>query len=174
MGISYGGWLTSQYALRFPGRLDRIVLLAPAATILPFRSECVVRLTSAVLPHHYFRKSATYWILEDAVNKDSSTRSLVDDLIEDMDMGAQCFKFKVLPNPTVLSDQELNSIQVPMLFLVGENEKIYSAQKAVQRLNNVAPQIAAEIIPGCGHDLWIVQTEKVKGFGVFAATLTLK
>jgi pimeloyl-ACP methyl ester carboxylesterase len=41
MGLSYGGWLTSQYALRFPDRLDKIVLLAPGGTILPIRLDMV-------------------------------------------------------------------------------------------------------------------------------------
>ncbi len=31
VGLSYGGWLTSQYALGFPQRLHRVVLLALAA-----------------------------------------------------------------------------------------------------------------------------------------------
>lgn len=39
MGMSYGGWLTSRYALRFPNRLRKIVLLAPPATVLPMRFE---------------------------------------------------------------------------------------------------------------------------------------
>src|SRR3990172_6582986 len=30
IGLSYGGWLVSQYALRFPERLHKVVLLAPA------------------------------------------------------------------------------------------------------------------------------------------------
>jgi len=34
-GLSYGGWLTSQYALHQPERLGRVVLLAPAGTVLP-------------------------------------------------------------------------------------------------------------------------------------------
>ena len=50
-----------------------------------------------------------------------------------------------------------------MLFLVGENEKIYSARKAVRRLNRVAPHIKTEIIPGAGHDLWVVQADRVTG-----------
>ena len=33
MGLSYGGWLTSQYALNHPERLRKIVLLAPVATV---------------------------------------------------------------------------------------------------------------------------------------------
>jgi pimeloyl-ACP methyl ester carboxylesterase len=39
------------------------------------------------------------------------------------------------------------------LFLAGENEVIYSAEKAVRRLKRVALQVTAEIIPGAGHDL---------------------
>jgi pimeloyl-ACP methyl ester carboxylesterase len=47
--------------------------------------------------------------------------------------------------------------------MVGENEVIYSGSgtDAVQRLNNVAPQIATELVPDCGHDLTLVQAETV-------------
>jgi len=37
-GLSYGGWLAGEYALRHPGRIRKAVLLAPAATILPLSS----------------------------------------------------------------------------------------------------------------------------------------
>ena len=35
MGHSYGGWQASLYALAFPQRLEKLILLAPAATVLP-------------------------------------------------------------------------------------------------------------------------------------------
>ncbi len=35
MGLSLGGWLTSLYALRFPNRLDKVLALAPAGTVVP-------------------------------------------------------------------------------------------------------------------------------------------
>jgi pimeloyl-ACP methyl ester carboxylesterase len=34
MGMSYGGWLASLYALRFPHRVRKVVLLAPGGTVL--------------------------------------------------------------------------------------------------------------------------------------------
>ena len=86
---------------------------------------------------------------------------MVEYYVDDAFMAFRCFKFKMPVAPTVLTDQELQSIKVPTLFLVGENEKIYSARKAVQRLNNVAPQIDTEIIPNAGHDLTILQAEMV-------------
>lgn len=161
MGLSYGGWLTSQYALHFPERLDKIVLLAPAATILPLPGEWAWRGILAIIPHRYFLKSMTYWLFEDLVQKDEASRILVEDMLDDAFMGLRGFKFKMPVHPTVLEDKELQSIKVSALFLVGENEKIYSAKKAIQRLNKVAPHIEAEVIPNGGHDLTIVQAEMV-------------
>jgi len=85
----------------------------------------------------------------------------VEEWVDDSYMAMRCFKSKRMVNPTVLTDTELQSIRVPVLYLVGENEKIYSAEKAVQRLNKVAPQIRVEVIPNAGHDLTFVQADMV-------------
>jgi pimeloyl-ACP methyl ester carboxylesterase len=63
--------------------------------------------------------------------------------------------------PTVLTDEEFASIKIPALFLVGENEVIYSAKQALARLLKAAPHISSKIIPGAGHDLTFVQTDRV-------------
>jgi pimeloyl-ACP methyl ester carboxylesterase len=60
-----------------------------------------------------------------------------------------------------MTDEELKRISVPTLFLVGENEKIYSAKEAMQRLKKVAPQIKTELVLDAGHDLTIVQSKAV-------------
>lgn len=161
VGLSYGGWLTSQYALNFPGRLNKIVLLAPAGTVLPISPEWVRRAALGFLPDRYFIKSFLYWLLEDFVNQDEASRNLVDAWVEEAYIATRSFKPKSMVNPYVLSNSELQQIRVPTLFLVGENEKIYSAQQAVTRLNTVAPAIETEIIPDAGHDLTWVQAELV-------------
>jgi len=161
MGLSYGGWLTSLYALRFPDRLDKIVLLAPAFTVLPVRLEWIIRAIAGSLPHRYFARRFMYWLAEDLVHKDEAGRITAEEMADDAFMAMRCFKPKRMVYPTVLRDKELQSIKVPALYLVGENEKIYSARKAIQRLNKVAPHIKAEVIPNAGHDLTIVQAEMV-------------
>jgi pimeloyl-ACP methyl ester carboxylesterase len=50
---------------------------------------------------------------------------------------------------------------MPVLYLVGENEKIYSPEEAIQRLSRIAPQIVTKLIPDTGHDLSVVQAEMV-------------
>ena len=161
MGLSYGGWQTSHYALRFPDRLDKIVLLAPGGTVLPIRLEWIMRAVLCLVPHRYFIKSFICWLMDDFAQKDEASRIFLDEEVEAAFVRMRCFKPIRLINPTVLKDEELQSIKVLALYLAGENEKIYSAQKAIQRLHQVAPQIRAEIIPNAGHDLTIVQAEMV-------------
>ncbi|MGD8537673.1 MAG: alpha/beta hydrolase [Candidatus Aminicenantes bacterium] len=161
MGLSYGGWLTSQYAIRYPDRLKKIVLLAPAATILPLRPEFLKNATLSLIPHRHYVKKTMFVVLEDLVNKNQKGRELAEELVDQMYLAQRCFKPKMLPGPTVLSDEELENLKLPTLYLVGENEKIYSPEEAIERLSRIAPEIEAKIIPGTGHDLSVVQAEMV-------------
>ena len=69
---------------------------------------------------------------------------------------------------TVWTDDELKSIQVPLLYLAGENEKMMSIKGAVERLNRLAPHIKTEVIPNSGHAVFFSQpdivSEKILGF----------
>jgi pimeloyl-ACP methyl ester carboxylesterase len=165
MGLSYGGWLASRYALHSPERLRRVILVAPVATIFDLPGEWAWRGILSAIPSKYIMKRVMVdWLFEDLVKHgDETSRILVDEYIDDAMMALKCFKFRMPINPTVLSDEELSSLEVPALFLVGENEKIYPARKAVERLNTVAPRIQTEIIPGTGHDLTILRAELVNG-----------
>jgi pimeloyl-ACP methyl ester carboxylesterase len=161
MGLSHGGWQSAQYALRFPDRLDKVVLLAPAGTVLPLRSEWIARAALTAIPHRIFARSFLLWLLEDLAHSDESSRQLLDQWIDDAYLAGRSFKPIRPANPTVLTDAEWRSLRVPVLYLVGENEKIYDAREAVQRLNRVVPHVETHIIPDAGHDLTIVQAELV-------------
>jgi len=161
MGLSFGGWLTSLYALRFSDRLNKIVLLAPAATVLPVRLSFYFYGFFTMLPFRYFTKRMFFYFMEDCAKKDEISRAWVEWVIDNMFIASRCFKLRRPLYPTVLKDEELQNIRVPTLYVVGENEKIYSAQKAMQRLDQVAPHIQTRTIPNAGHDLTFVQAEMV-------------
>jgi pimeloyl-ACP methyl ester carboxylesterase len=163
MGLSYGGWLVSQYVLRFPNRLAKAVLLAPARTILPLRLSFMLRVMFTLLPYRFFTRSFMQWMFGDLARGGEANRIVLENAVDDMFMASRCFRPKRFIQPTVLKDNELRSIKVPTLYLVGENEKIYSARKAVLRLNRVAPQINTEVIPNAGHGLTVEQAEMVDG-----------
>jgi pimeloyl-ACP methyl ester carboxylesterase len=162
MGLSYGAWITGLYALRHPDRLGKIVMCAPPATVFPLPAAWVWYGLTGLIPHRYFLRNMTRWMFKDLTRKeDEASRGLLENLVEDAFVGLRCFKLKMPVAPTVLTDEQLQSIKVPALFLVGENEVIYPAQNAIQRLKDVAPSIRAEIIPDAGHDLTIVQAKMV-------------
>ena len=160
VGTSYGGWITSQFVLRYPGRLKKIALLAPAATVQPLKVNFIIRAILSNVNHNFFKRFF-YWVFADLTQKDENGRQRVESIIEETDLSIRCFKATKVVIPTVLKDEELHNLQVSTLYLVGEHEKLYSAKKAVQRLNKVAPQIKTQIIPGAGHDLTAVQADLV-------------
>jgi len=157
VGLSYGGWLTSQYALNRPERLDSIVLVAPVSTVMPLQFDWIWHASLCMIPHPHFVQSFMDWMLPDLAASGTAGRALLDEETEGGFLASQCFKPKPMVNPTVLTDEEWRDLKVPALFLVGENEKIYPAEKAVNRLARVAPQIKTAILPGCGHDLTVLQ-----------------
>lgn len=159
MGLSYGGWISSQCAIQFPERLNKVILVAPAMTVLPISSEMLKRMVISMIPSKYIFKSTMYWACEDAVtNKEH--KQFVDKYIDLAYLAFRSFKYKQLPHPTLLSQEEWQNIKIPLMFVVGENEIVYSAKKAVKRLNAVNPRIRTEILPNAGHDLTIVQAER--------------
>jgi pimeloyl-ACP methyl ester carboxylesterase len=162
LGASYGGWPASQYALHAPDRLNKMILLAPAGTVLPFRRGYLLRtILLSLLPRRNTYIRFFKWCFKDLAQKDVR---LLEAIADEFLVSVRCFEPvnpKQLPSLTALNDEELQRIKAPTLFLVGENEVLYSAQKAVQRLNEVAPQICTEVIPDAGHDLLLVQTEMV-------------
>jgi pimeloyl-ACP methyl ester carboxylesterase len=179
IGMSYGGWLAGQYTLHYPHRLNKTVLLAPASTVLPVRFEPLIRRIfgvfgllapaaamipvrlesliwgyfSFLLPHRYCIKNTFYRLFEDAVHKDDAGRELVEDMIQITYVAQRTFKSKLPVFPNVLTDKELQSIQVPILYMVGENDKIYSGSKAIRRLEKEAPHIQTALIARSGHGL---------------------
>jgi pimeloyl-ACP methyl ester carboxylesterase len=159
MGLSYGSWLAHQYVLRFPARVRRLVLLAHP-TIVPMNADFVARLLFSFVSPHLFR-NFVYWLFEDTAGKDADSQSVVESIFGDMQLAGKCFKPKAMINPTAVQDSQIRELQTPTLFLVGENEKTFSPYKAVQRINQVAPQIKTDILPHAGHDLNFAQAKLI-------------
>ncbi len=161
MGISYGGLLAGQYAIRFPGRLRNVVLVAPGGFVHPFSFAFFARMALLCMPvpglgGGPFRRMI-HWLLHDAEQGGDACRARLEETITDLQMAWRHFALPAPDWPTTLDARRWQRFAVPCLFLVGDNEKIYPAKAAVARLHRVAPQVKTEIIPGAGHDLILVQ-----------------
>jgi pimeloyl-ACP methyl ester carboxylesterase len=164
LGISLGGSIAAQYALRHPGRLRAVVLLAPGATVLPMSARFFLRIMFLSVPlpgREGSLRRVCRWLFEDAAHGDDACRARLDRAMEELERVIRVFALPRPPWPAVLTDEEWRSFRVPCLFLVGEHERIYSAEAAVRRLRRVAPQVKAEIMRGAGHDLTLVRPDLV-------------
>jgi pimeloyl-ACP methyl ester carboxylesterase len=157
-GMSYGGALAAQYALHFPDRLDKVVLLAPGATVLRPPVEFWVRLIALGIRRERGLRSFFGWIFADMARMDPQW---IDSTVELLSLNMRSIQRHKTPIPPVLTDAEWEGLRTPALFLVGEHEVIYSAEKATRRLKRVAPQVTTEIIPEAGHDLTFAQAAMV-------------
>jgi len=160
VGASYGAWKVGQYLLSYPGRVQKAVLLCPAYTVYYGNKEFERRVFRGFLPLKYFMKKELYWTCEDWVQTDEGKR-MADEHLDGLWLALRSFKTKIPPSMTVLTDDELKSIKIPVLYLAGENEKMYSVNKAVERLNRIAPDIETEVIPNTGHCLMFTYPDLV-------------
>lgn len=157
-GLSYGGALTAQYALGFPERLRKAVLLAPRATVLRLSAAFAVRPIMAAIAARRCMPSLFRWMFVDLARKDPGW---LDATFEELFLNMRILQRRKIPFPPVVSDAGWGSLKVPALFLAGEHEVIYSAKELLRRLNRVAPMIKSEVISGAGHDPTLVQAGSV-------------
>jgi pimeloyl-ACP methyl ester carboxylesterase len=151
LGHSYGGWLSLNMALAYPERLQKIVLLAPAASFCPLGFVTKLILYLAEFRIHLPARS----FLQVAATKGTV---LEEDFIHLIEMVTR-YCSPVTMFPTVYTDKELKQIDRPALLLIGAGEKIYNPKKAVERAQRLMPNLTAEILPGVGHILIMDQPE---------------
>jgi len=154
-GLSYGGFLTLNFALQAPDRVKRIVLLAPAGCFVRFRLAFWFRMASGMFlsPRAAF-KSMIPWI---SARRDAAESLVFEQMLVNWLFGRA--QWGVWPR--VFTDKELRSVSVPTLLLIGDREVIYDPRVAIGRATRLIPRIEVAIIPNASHFLTFDQSESV-------------
>lgn len=157
VGMSYGGWLSLNYAAAAPERVRKLVLLSPAAAFLPLVKQFSVRgLLASLFPTRVVVNSFMRWLgFQDRPGEEDAGRVL--DL---MYLGLR--HFRVPPEtlrvvPTMFADDELRAMRVPTLLLIGEQEVIYDPAMAMTRARRLIPDLEGELVPRCRHEMCFSQ-----------------
>lgn len=156
LGHSMGGWMALNYALAAPERVDRLVLLAPIASIMPIPlRQMLFKIYPALLfPKPNRIRRAWGWFL--------AKGNRLDDIMMDQIIEAytHCrLLMRVVPGK--FTEEQVRGLVPPTLFMVGEEEAIYSAKAAVNRIKQWVPSVKAVIIPHAGHCLQAEQPSLV-------------
>ncbi len=161
VGMSYGGWLALNYAITRPERVQQLVLLSPAASVLPLVRQFSVRgMLMVFVPSRATVNSFMRWLgFKDNPAGAAARRegNIVVDLIY---LGIKHFRVPratARVAPTVFSDEALRSMPVPTLLLVGDREVIYDPAAALARAEQLIPAFEGALVPGCSHDMCFSQ-----------------
>ena len=154
VGLSYGAWLSANMAASCSDRVDRLVLLAPAAVFARISAGFLLR----AMPTSFIRsprliRSFKEWLVHDP-------RAFVDpaDLIEVEFRSRQLVS---IPPPNCLSDDRLRSIRAATLLMIGEYEPVTRPMKAISRAERFVREIETVLVPEAGHMLTGEAPERV-------------
>jgi pimeloyl-ACP methyl ester carboxylesterase len=160
MGLSRGGWLSLNFAMQAPNRLERIVLLSPAASFIALNSFFSA-VAQAVM------RVPTRFVSKVALNSWVGRGFVVNELFAEQFMtGLQNWNWAVNTSgysgimPCTFSDEELRQVSQPVLLLIGDQDRL-NPPKALERARQTIPHLEGEIIPRAGHFLNMEQPEAV-------------
>ena len=166
-GMSYGGWLALSYAVAMPERVEKLVLLSPAASVLPIVKQFSLRgMLMLLLPTRLTVNSFMRWLGLKNNFDDPETRRLSDNVVDLMYLGVKHFRIPQETSrvmPTVFSDGELRAIHVPTLLLIGDHEVVYDSAAALTRARQLIPDFEGDLVPRSSHDMAFSQHRTVDG-----------
>jgi len=155
VGSSQGGWLALNLSVAEPDRVARLALLAPAASLLPFRRLALLSIRlGPYMPG---------WTAGPSLRPIFGNRHRVDDRIVDLlATSLDHFHFQEHPvYPDVFSDDDLRTVRARTLVMLGDKELIYDPAAALARAATLIPTVETELVPNAGHLLNIEQPDLV-------------
>ena len=155
VGSSQGGWVTLNFAIRRPERTRRVALLAPAASLLPFRRP--VKLSLRVGPY------MPAWTAGPQMRASFGGSYRADDrIVTVMEEALRSFRYQQdAVFPTMYTDSDLRSVCCRTLVMVGDKEVIYDPEEGLLRARELIPRVETELVSGGGHLLGMELAEQV-------------
>ncbi len=161
-GMSYGGWLSLNFALAAPQRVKKLVLLSPAAGLLPLVKQFYQRaIPMMVFPLRFLVAGFMRWLTYKEYFRGQDPHSSYENTVDQMYLGVRYYRMQPGVQPCMFSDEELRGLQVPTLLLIGEQEVIYDPAAALARARELIPHLQGELIPRSSHDMTFSRAEIV-------------
>ena len=152
VGNSFGGFLTLNTALYLPDRVEKIVLISPAATFVPMWAWYWYFFPAYLIRSKFLLKRAYDWIWQGFP---------IDDCIAQIRAITRASGIPHHIPPSVFRDEELRKVKTPTLLLIGDQEVIYKPERAIRRAARLVPHLKAEIIRNANHNAEYTAAEEV-------------
>jgi pimeloyl-ACP methyl ester carboxylesterase len=147
VGVSFGGWIALDYAIRRSGRVERLALINPAGV-----GAQRLRFLLTAMPLLFLGR----WGRRRAMRLALGPRATAPATAEQRELfGFASLVFKHfrprmgrLPR---FSDAELARLTMPLLLVAGAQDALLDAHQTRRRLEQAAPQLALRFLADAGH-----------------------
>ncbi len=138
---SLGGWIALDFAIKYPERISKVVLIATAG------------ITN-------IRLKTIFWIMVTSLSGQKGFDKLNQMVYGELEIDQQSLAFANLvrqhyvPRTDVLpvfSDEQLQQIKCPVLFIGGENDCFYVSDKTAKRIERNIKNAKSMVIKNLGH-----------------------
>jgi pimeloyl-ACP methyl ester carboxylesterase len=143
--ISLGGWLALDYAIRRPGRADRLALLCPGG--IGRQKPGVALAALLLLP---FGRWGRRRALRMALGTELPDTPRGREIDEFMLLVQRYFRYRREPLP-VFGDEALRGLTVPMLVTLGGRDAMLDSHGTRRRLEAAVPHAEIRWLPEAGH-----------------------
>lgn len=158
MGVSFGGWSATNYAVRRPGRVTSLTLLDPVMTFAPIPIRTMLTIIPMGLPAatvpEALRRRVLKWL---------SGGTEVDDSIPAAALIASGTRDFVLsqPAPTLFTAEQLRALDIPLLAFIAGRSVIHDAERAAATAREVLPRGKIELWSDASHAINGEYPEKI-------------
>jgi len=147
VGSSYGAFLAMNQALLMPERVERMVLIGPAATFVGFSWKFYYAMLIKGPILRLLRKRRRQLATKLPDGMPLTTNGWGRLMAVTMAESARPNLIK----PRVFSKSELRSVRAPTLLLIGEHERLYDAHAALKVAQERMPGLTGAVIPNASH-----------------------
>lgn len=138
IGNSLGGWMALKFATVYPERVSKLILIASAglAEIRPQFLHNVERTK---------QEDGEVYVTPSIIGEQSIPKEILDF------MNLIIESYTPIQELPVYSDEQLQQLNMPVLFIDGEDDVIIDAEKSAKKLSRLLPSAIIHLLPNCGH-----------------------
>lgn len=138
VGNSLGGWMALKFATAYPDRVSRLILIASAG-LAQIRPQFLANAEQAR------QEDGTVPVNPTIIGEQSIPKEVLDF------MNLIVENYDPIQDLPVYADEELQRLNMPVLFVDGEEDVIIDAEKSARKLSRLIPSAEIRLLPNCGH-----------------------
>lgn len=138
IGNSLGGWMALKFATAYPELISGLILIASAG-LAQIRPQFLLNVGQTQ------QADGTVPVNPEIIGEQSIPKEVLDF------MNLIVENYNPIQDLPIYADEQLHRLNMPVLFIDGEDDVIIDAQKSAQRLSRLIPSAVIRLLPNCGH-----------------------